>query len=180
MHMSSSLIYAQIFCEYRMGNTSFPDFGLSASNQIGNEHLITSRNLLCGHGYTIPAVEQQARTPAVHRRLHHSRPKPRSCSSLLAAPSTITPSPSLVELPLLTCFALGPFPTKRSSSVMATALRMERHSIPTITSVLLRYCFLPGFASLSHPVNRAYVVRIEPRLPSPDTTADAAATPTSP
>lgn len=49
-----------------------------------------------------------------------------------------------------------------------------------MTRVLFLYFFLPGLLSDIQPVNRAYVVRIDPKLPRPDTRADAAATPTSP
>lgn len=63
---------------------------------------------------------------------------------------------------------------------MTAALSIERQRIPTMTNVLFRYCLRPGLASLSQPAKRAYVVKIDPRLPSPETSAEAAATPTSP
>ena len=63
---------------------------------------------------------------------------------------------------------------------MTNALIMDKQRMPTMTNVLFRYCFRPGLLSDGQPVKRAYVVRIDPRFPSPDTSAEAAATPTSP
>ena len=49
-----------------------------------------------------------------------------------------------------------------------------------MTKLLFRYWRGPGAASEGQPVYRAYVVVILPRLPRPETRAEAAATPTSP
>lgn len=118
----------------------------------------------------------------IYRLLHHNRPKPLSSNSRLAAPSMMMPSPSTsdVELPLLICFDLLPLPTNFKRSVITIELNMDRHRIPTMTRVLFLYCCFPGLLSATQPVKSAYVVKIEPRFPQPDTTADAAATPTSP
>lgn len=100
---------------------------------------------------------------------------PRCCTSLLAAPSTIlppSPSPPPVFFP----------PSKTlTATCIHNALRILIPKIPTITRLLFRNFSRPAaFASSLHPSYSAYVVMIEPRLPHPETTADAAATPTSP
>lgn len=63
---------------------------------------------------------------------------------------------------------------------MTAALTMERQRMPTMTKVLFRYCCRPARASDGQPAKSAYVVKMDPRLPSPETKAAAAATPTSP
>src|SRR5687768_5012349 len=56
---------------------------------------------------------------------------------------------------------------------------MLMQRIPIMVKLLRRYWCGPLTASSGHPVYNAYVVVILPRFPSPDTRADAAATPTS-
>lgn len=85
-----------------------------------------------------------------HHLKQNIRPKPRCCTSRLAAPSTYVASPSLVELALLVCFALL-FPNTFSSTTILAALRILAQSIPIMTRLLLRYLCGPGRASSGHP-----------------------------
>ena len=62
---------------------------------------------------------------------------------------------------------------------MTAALKMLAHNMPIMTRLLFRYLCGPT-ASDGQPVYRAYVVKMLPRFPNPETRALAAATPTSP
>ena len=117
----------------------------------------------------------------VYFLLHHILPKPRCWSSRRAAPSWNSAAPpSVAELPLLRILLLGWLPTTLSKIVITMLLMMLIHKMPIMVRLLLRYWCGPFFASSGQPVYSAYVVRTLPKLPSPETRAAAAATPTSP
>lgn len=61
--------------------------------------------------------------------------------------------------------------------IMLLVMLMQR--IPIMVKLLRRYWYGPAAASSGQPVYRAYVVVMLPRFPRPDTSAEAAATPTS-
>lgn len=62
---------------------------------------------------------------------------------------------------------------------MAMLLAMLTQRIPIMVKLLRLYWCGPFAASSAHPVYKAYVVVMLPKFPSPETNAEAAATPTS-